>query len=142
MTRWPTRPWSTRYRVMPSGCWEWISESEARYPLVQIDGVRDRAHRFAWRRVNGPIPDGMVVRHTCDNTICVNPDHLILGTQADNMRDMDERGRRGTWTPRTHCPQGHEYIEGNIMIDSAGHQRCLTCRRKQRRDADRRRRER
>lgn len=42
---------------------------------------------------NGPIPKGLVVRHTCDVRECVNPDHLILGTQKDNIRDMHDRGR-------------------------------------------------
>ena len=52
------------------------------------------AHRLAWEKKHGPIPDGIKVRHRCDNPPCINLDHLELGTQADNVRDMDERGRR------------------------------------------------
>ena len=57
------------------------------------------AHRAAWEVANGPIPDGegwhgTVVLHTCDNRLCCNPAHLRLGTQADNVRDMDAKGRR------------------------------------------------
>jgi hypothetical protein len=57
------------------------------------------AHRAVWEEINGPIPKskgwhGRVVMHTCDNGWCCNPAHLRLGTQADNVRDMDAKGRR------------------------------------------------
>ena len=51
------------------------------------------AHRVAWINVHGPIPEGMLVCHTCDNPPCINLEHLFLGTPKDNSRDRDKKGR-------------------------------------------------
>ena len=57
------------------------------------DGRYLRPHQHAWETINGRIPDGMCVLHSCDTRLCINPDHLFLGTRADNMRDMAAKGR-------------------------------------------------
>lgn len=52
------------------------------------------AHRVSYEHFIGPIPAGAIIRHFCDNPLCINPTHLEPGTQADNMRDLQERGPR------------------------------------------------
>ena len=52
------------------------------------------SHRLAYEKANGPIPEGMLIRHTCHTPNCVNPEHLVLGTHKDNMRDMTDAGRQ------------------------------------------------
>lgn len=63
------------------------------YPVLVFNRKAYPVHRFVYEREHGKISRGKVVRHKCDNRRCVNPEHLELGTQADNMRDMVERGR-------------------------------------------------
>ena len=65
------------------------------YCRVGFEGKMVTAHRLVWEVENGmQVPDGLVVRHKCDNPRCINPSHLIVGTHADNMRDRNERGRQ------------------------------------------------
>lgn len=64
------------------------------YGYVTMDGRKYYAHRLAWALCNGEDPGSRVVRHTCDNPICINPEHLVIGTHRDNMDDMMRRGRQ------------------------------------------------
>jgi hypothetical protein len=66
------------------------------YGKRTIDGVRWVAHRWAWTQANGPIPDGKIICHACDNPPCVNVTHLWLGTHAQNIADRDAKGRTAT----------------------------------------------
>lgn len=86
---------SEKYEVdAVSGCWLWVgSIMHKGYGVLQFDGRTERAHRVAHILFVGPIPEGLCVLHRCDVRSCVNPDHLWLGTIADNNRDKKEKGR-------------------------------------------------
>jgi hypothetical protein len=80
------------------GCWEWTgSRMNGRYGqftyTTRTGQVHIYAHRMAWEITNGPIPAKHYICHTCDNPLCVRPDHLFAGTQFDNMRDASRKGR-------------------------------------------------
>jgi hypothetical protein len=81
-------------QAAPDECWEWQSTIKKNgYGSFWFNGKADRAHRVSYILSNGPIPDGLLVRHACDNKRCVNPSHLLLGDVLDNARDAVERDR-------------------------------------------------
>jgi HNH endonuclease len=76
------------------GCWEWTGYIHpSGYGMFRFQGKTPMAHRVAWILTHGEIPRGMKVLHRCDYPGCVNPDHLFLGTQRDNVLDMYGKGR-------------------------------------------------
>ncbi|MGW2048571.1 HNH endonuclease signature motif containing protein [Streptomyces sp. NPDC001858] len=114
------------------GCWNWQGgRGDHGYGhLANDDGIDISTHRFSYQLHNGPIPPGMVICHRCDNRACVNPDHLFLGTQRDNVQDMIQKGRRVSyWGQRAHCKNGHPYDEANTVIRGDGSRRCRACNR-------------
>lgn len=103
-----------RVRFSPWGCWEWTGKRGARgYGYYR----KVRVHRLSYWLEYGELPASLVVRHKCDNPICVRPDHLELGTQADNVHDMLRKGRGkcSRLAARTHCKYGHEFTPENTM---------------------------
>jgi len=75
-------------------CRQWLGNiTENGYGRMRWEGKRERAHRLAWIASNGPIPRDKFVCHKCDNPLCINVEHLFLGTHSENMRDMVVKGR-------------------------------------------------
>jgi hypothetical protein len=88
----------------PSGCWLWTGSMCNHYGQIG-NGADARpllAHRASWLITHGPIPDGLYVLHRCDNGRCVNPAHLFLGTQRQNIHDMIAKGRDRITGERAH----------------------------------------
>lgn len=75
-------------------CWLWVGANNGQgYGALKVSGRNVRAHRYAYTLHKGPIPEGLCVCHTCDVRNCVNPDHLWIGTMADNNLDKEIKGR-------------------------------------------------
>jgi hypothetical protein len=81
--------------VEENGCYRCISHTSKRgYPAIQRNKKVTLISRFIYEECFGPIPEGLVIRHKCDNPFCINPEHLETGTMQDNVRDMVERNRQ------------------------------------------------
>ena len=100
----PPKFWEHVNKGAPDECWEWRGVCAGGYGSLSYD-IRDETglavrrvkvgtHRYSWEIHVGPIPDGLLVLHKCDNPVCVNPTHLFLGTLQDNMADRNAKGRQ------------------------------------------------
>ena len=88
-----------------TGCWNVVSHKKPKcrdYPVIGLLGKKYSTHRAMYMAINGAISDGaisdgLIIRHSCDNGMCVNPHHLLMGTKKDNTQDMLERNRESRW---------------------------------------------
>lgn len=96
-----------------SGCWLWTGavQPETGYGALNRVGGVVGAHRLSWELHRGPIPYGLHVLHKCDIRSCVNPDHLFLGTNKDNIDDMKRKGR-----DRHRGPQGEAHPRAKLTV--------------------------
>ena len=108
-------------------CWLWTGAHAKKKPyglfyagarLLSGGPKNVYAHRWAWEQVNGPVPEGLVLDHICENPPCVRVDHLRTATQQENIC-------RG-FSHKINCPQGHPYSPENTFIRS-GARVCKTC---------------
>lgn len=107
-----------------TGCHEWQKHVQpAGYGVIKIHRKSQQAHRASYAVNVGPIPDGMVVMHKCDNPRCVNPEHLAIGSNSDNVRDMINKGRsrvHGRFGSQNQRARLHESDIGTIKNRRAG----------------------
>jgi len=122
------RFWSKVLKGEGDACWIWTGARRAPYGQLKAGNRLIKTHRFSWQLHYGAIPDGMHILHKCDTPLCVRPDHLFLGTHADNMHDFASKGRH--WlSKRTHCARGHEFTPENTVVRRNGSRGCRQCRR-------------
>ena len=96
-------------------CWEWTGLTNGGYGRISFGNRRVYAHVLAYQFVNGDIPDGMQINHTCDNRKCCNPEHLYAGTSSDNAIDAVVR-KRHVNSRKTECVRGHPFDEWNTRV--------------------------
>ncbi len=102
-------------------CWEWVGAKDKKgYGKFASKGLSPRAHRAAFEIFVQPIPNGLQVLHKCDNTSCVNPNHLYMGTHADNMRDKKERGHTEYGENNYHAILNRGQVEKIKQLYSTG----------------------
>jgi hypothetical protein len=105
-------------------CWLWTGFLDRYgYGQISVQNRREKAHRAAYEAFVGPIPDGLVIDHTCRVRRCVNPAHLEPVTHAENVRRGIAPNAR-----KTQCPKGHVYDDANTYR-AAGRRDCRACRR-------------
>ena len=85
-----------KFTVASSGCWIWLGAttgSTGKRPCMRVEGHTRYASRIAWELYKGPFPYVGYLCHTCDTILCVNPSHMFLGSQQENMQDASRKGR-------------------------------------------------
>lgn len=108
------------------GCWIWTGAlNQKGYGRFAVGRKSMPAHKVAWELVNGAWPVGKIGRHVCDNPSCVNPNHIIPGTIAENAADAVRRGRTAK---KTECKKGHS-LSGDNVETNGPLRRCRQCRR-------------
>jgi hypothetical protein len=103
-------------RAGADACWPWQGKRRNGYGRMFANGKMLSAHRVSWALANGSIPDGMKVLHRCDNPPCVNPNHLFVGTQGDNMRDCAAK-RRLSLQQHPERTQGERHPMAKLTAD-------------------------
>lgn len=132
--RLPERFWEKVYPEPNTGCWLWSAAERRGYGQFSVRRIYPcYAHRLICHIAHGEPPDGKpYALHSCDVPLCVNPDHLRWGSQADNIQDAFRR-KRLRWQHQTHCLHGHEYTKENTMLGGQGQRVCRICARESKR---------
>jgi len=130
-------------------CWEWTASKLKGYGsftcFYKDKWTRRPASSYIWEKLNGPIPEGLEVCHTCNNPPCVRPDHLEAGTRSHNQRYSVLYGNHNQ-SRKTHCKHGHLYDEENTLWKISRHtgfktRDCRACHKRWKQEELKRRRE-
>lgn len=128
--------WMRVDKDAPNGCWQWLgSQGQKGYAQWHIGGKTIYVHRYSYNILVGEIPISLVIDHLCRNRSCVNPGHMELVTQQENI--LRGIGLAAQASRATHCPQGHSYDVGNTYIYQ-GRRYCRACGRKRTSDYEKR----
>lgn len=143
-TTWPERFWEKVIKT--DCCWMWLaSKDPSGYGTILYLGKVHKAHRLSYQLKFGDFDSNLRVLHSCDNPSCVNPSHLFLGTQSDNMQDMVKKGRHGAGKSEVpsykdflkikpkkkvsdFCKNGHDYSKENTRIKIVKNRFVRVCR--------------
>jgi hypothetical protein len=122
-----------KHKKLPNGCWEWTGKTYGGYGFIKAGYHQDRAHRWSMRLLRpDDYNDLLLVCHKCNNSRCINPSHLYMGSRKDNTRDSIKAGTCtlvNKFANRNKCSKGHEYTIENTYVDPSGYRQCKECRR-------------
>jgi hypothetical protein len=108
------------------GCWTWLGNTKNGYGCILTpDGRQRKAHRVIYELLVGPVPADKVMDHLCRNKLCVNPAHLEVVTNKENV--LRGIGRSAVNSRKTHCINGHKFTTENTRLDSRGKRVCRAC---------------
>lgn len=124
----PVLKFFSQIQVLKNGCWQWTGGKYSNgYARSRFLSKEHLVHRWAYEQFIGPIPDDLDCHHVCYNRSCVNPAHLELRTNRDNVLDKDSSSPALKNMNKTHCKRDHLFDINNTLLDKNGWRSCRIC---------------